>query len=177
VGTQIQNYDPRLLTPDLVADYSFITKWHFKQPIGRVWDAINAAEDYPRWWSNILHYECLTPENPRGVGAQGRRAVRGILPYSLVYTTTITKSEAPHDLAYNADGDLIGHGRFVLEEISTGDFAGGTEVTLYWDVGTKGRWLNRLAPLLKWLFARNHNYVMRRGERGLAQWLEKTNNE
>ena len=49
-----------------------------------------------------------------------------------------------------------------------------TEVMIYWNVDTKGRWLNRLAPLLKWLFAANHNYVMRRGERGLAKWLERT---
>ena len=151
-----------------MAQYSFVTTWRFQQPIGRVWEAINAAEDYPRWWPGILYYRCLTPENPRGVGACGERAVRGFLPYSLRYTTTITRSEAPRDLAYSADGDLVGHGRFVLREIT-----GGTEVVLYWDVGTNGRWLNRLAPVLKWLFAWNHNYVMRRGERGLADWLEQ----
>ncbi len=121
-----------------MAHYSFITLWHFRQPIQRVWQAINAAEDYPRWWSNILYYECLTPENPRGVGAKGRRAVRGLLPYSLVYTTTITKAEAPYHLEYVAEGDLVGDGRFVLAEIADGQAGRATEVTLYWTVNTTG---------------------------------------
>jgi uncharacterized protein YndB with AHSA1/START domain len=158
-----------------MAAYHFITIWRFQQPVERVWEAINTAEDYPKWWPDILFYECLTPENPRGVGARGRRAVRGFLPYSLVYTTTITKTEAPRELVYTADGDLVGSGSFLLEEkteMSPNGASGPvTEVTIYWNVGTKGRWLNRLAPMLKWLFAANHNYVMRRGERGLAQWL------
>src|SRR5262245_22979355 len=159
-----------------MALYSFITTWRFKQSIASVWEAINTAEDYPHWWPNILYYKCLTPENPRGVGAKGQRGVRGFLPYSLTYTTTITKSEAPRDLMYNSEGDLVGHGRFLLTEISHGEFAGGTEVLIYWDVSTKGRWLNRLAPLLKWLFAANHNCVMRRGERGLTMWLDRNQN-
>jgi uncharacterized protein YndB with AHSA1/START domain len=159
-----------------MAGYSFNAIWRFYEPIDRVWQAINAAEDYPRWWPNIVDYRCLTPENPQGPGARGVRTVRGFLPYSLQYNTTITKTEPPHELTYTADGDLVGDGRFVLREIE--DFAvpdrsdkGGTEVTIYWNVETKGRWLNRLAPLFKWLFAANHNYVMRRGERGLAKWL------
>src|SRR5262249_26398830 len=109
-----------------------------------------------------------TPDNPRSVGAKGERAVRGFLPYSLNYTTTITKSEAPRDLTYDATGDLVGDGRFLLKQVG-----GQTEVFLFWNVSTQGRWLNRLAPLLRWLFAWNHNYVMRNGERGLATWLER----
>jgi hypothetical protein len=151
-----------------MAQYSFVTTWRFHQPIGRVWEAINAAEDYPQWWPNILSYECLTPDNPRGVGAQGKRIVRGILPYSLRYVTTITKSDAPRELAFDATGDLVGRGRFVFQELE-----GHTEVVIYWDVDTRGQWLNRLAPLLKWLFAWNHNYVMRQGEKGLCAWLAR----
>ncbi len=150
----------------IMAEYSFITTWQLNQPVERVWGAINAAEDYPRWWPNILSYECLTPDNPRGVGAQGKRVVHGILPYSLEYVTTITKSDCPRELAFDAVGDLVGHGRFVFRP-----HRDGTEVIIYWDVTTQGRWLNRLSPLLKWLFAWNHNYVMQRGEKGLAAWL------
>jgi hypothetical protein len=71
-------------------------------------------------------------------------------------------------LAFDAAGDLIGRGRFVFHPLD-----GGTEVVIYWDVATQGRWLNRLAPLLKWLFAWNHDDVMRRGERGLTAWLNR----
>src|SRR5262245_719303 len=107
----------------------------------------------------MVSYRCLTPQDQRGVGAEGERAELGVLPYSVRDTSLITKSEPPRELAYDADGDLKGRGRFVLSESG-----GQTEVTIYWQVSTSGRWLNRLAPLLKWLFAANHNYVMRRGE-------------
>lgn len=151
-----------------MADYNFVTVWRFPQSIDCVWQVINAPEDYPRWWPNILSYRCLTPHNPRGVGAQGERVVRGFLPYSLRYTTTITLSDPPRELAYDAAGDLVGRGRFVLAQS-----ADQTEVVIYWQVYTQGRWLNRLAPMLKWLFAANHNFVMRRGQRGLAAWLKR----
>ncbi|HEY2826124.1 MAG TPA: SRPBCC family protein [Pirellulales bacterium] len=159
-----------------MAAYNFTTIWRFNAPIDQVWQAINTPEDYPRWWPNNLYYHCLTPENPRGVGARGERAVRGFLPYSLKYTTTITKSESLRELAYDADGDLVGTGRFVLNQIpDTNNVAthARTEVTVYWNVDTKGRWLNRLAPIFKWLFAANHNYVMNRGHRGLSEWLRR----
>jgi hypothetical protein len=71
-------------------------------------------------------------------------------------------------LAYDAEGDLVGRGRFVLTP--RGD---DTEVVFYWDVQTTGRWPNVLAPMLRWLFAWNHNWVMAQGERGLAAWLAK----
>src|SRR5262249_23675499 len=122
---------------------------------------------------NIRSYHCLTPDNPEGVGARGERLVRGLLPYSLRYTTNITRSIPPRELDYDAAGDLVGRGRFELRETQGDSGASETEVVIYWQVETSGRWLNRLAPLLKWLFAWNHDYVMRRGEQGLATWLAR----
>lgn len=69
-------------------------------------------------------------------------------------------------IAYDVIGDLVGAGRM--------EFAGGagpTRVTFHWSVATTGRWLNRLAPALKPLFAWNHAWVMAQGERGLASRL------
>jgi hypothetical protein len=40
-----------------------------------------------------------------------------------------------------------------------------------WDVETTRPLMNRLAPFLGWLFAWNHNWVMARGECGLAARL------
>lgn len=128
---------------------------------------MNAPEDYPKWWPCIVAYRLLTP-GITGVGARAERAVRGRLPYTLRYTTTVTKSEPPAELVYDASGDLAGRGRFVLTPTDDG-----TAVVFYWDVRTTGKALNILAPLLKWLFAWNHNWVMARGERGLAEWLAR----
>ena len=150
-----------------MAAYSFITHWHFRAPIERVWAALNTPERYPEWWPCIVEYRKLTPELT-GVGARAERVVKGRLPYVLRYRTTVTRHEPPREIAYDAEGELTGKGRFVLE--TEGD---GTHVTFYWDVCTTGVMMNLLAPLLKWLFAWNHNWVMDQGEKGLAAWLAK----
>ena len=41
-----------------------------------------------------------------------------------------------------------------------------------WDVGTKRRWMNLLAPIARPIFAWNHDYVMRNGAQGLARLLD-----
>lgn len=150
-----------------MAVYHFVTNWHITAPIERVWQALNAPEDYGRWWPSFVAYEDLTP-GTKGVGARAVRTVRGRLPYALYYTTTITQSDAPRELAYDATGDLQGHGRFVLTPAGEA-----TEVAFYWDVQTTRPVMNLLAPLLRPLFAWNHNIVMSQGERGLNDWLAR----
>jgi hypothetical protein len=150
-----------------MASYSFITRWRFQAPAEQVWEALNTPARYAEWWPSIVHYRHLNP-GVHGVGARAERAVRGRLPYTLRYTTTVTHFDPPRELAYDAVGDLTGRGRFVVRR--KGDR---TEVVFYWDVCTSGFWLNLLAPLLKWLFAWNHNRVMAEGECGLAAWLRR----
>ncbi len=150
-----------------MADYHFVTTWRFQAPIEQVWEALNTPERYAEWWPSIVEYRGLTPHTT-GVGARAERAVRGRLPYTLRYRTTVTRVEPPRELAYTAEGDLHGQGRFVLTPRD-----GGTEVVFHWDVRTTGFWMNLLALPLRGLFAWNHNWVMAQGERGLADWLRR----
>jgi hypothetical protein len=145
--------------------YSFVTRWRLQAPLQAVWDALYATDRYTEWWPSIVEYKKLTPEIT-GIGARAQRAVRGRLPYTLRYTTTVTNVDPLRELAYDSEGDLVGKGRFVLTQ--QGEW---TEVVFYWDVSTRSYWMNLLAPLLGWLFAWNHHYVMAQGERGLAAWL------
>jgi uncharacterized protein YndB with AHSA1/START domain len=148
-----------------MAAYSFVTHWRFAAPLEQVWQELDAADRYTEWWPAIRAYRDLTPEI-HGLGARAERVVRGVLPYELRYTTTVTRYVPPREIAYDAAGDLNGNGRFVLR-----DEAGETHVTFDWNVSTAGFWLNLLAPFLKPLFAWNHNWVMTQGERGLAARL------
>jgi hypothetical protein len=148
-----------------MAAYSFVTHWRFDAPLEAVWQELDAAERYPLWWPAIREYHDLTPDI-HGLGARAERVVRGILPYELRYTTTVTRYEQMHEIAYDAVGDLTGHGRFVLTWDATR-----THVVFNWDVATSGFWMNAMAPFLKPLFAWNHNWVMAQGERGLADRL------
>ncbi len=149
-----------------MAAYSFVTTWRVRAPREKVWQVLNTPAQYHEWWPCIVHYRALNP-GITGVGARGERTVRGRLPYRLHYTTTITRSDPPEELAYDAEGDLRGRGRCVLTQ--QGEW---TEIVWYWDVQTAGLLMNLLAPVLRGLFAWNHNQVMGLGERGLAQRLQ-----
>lgn len=153
-----------------MAAYSFVTHWRFDAPIAAVWHELDDAASYPQWWPSIVAYQDLTPAI-HGLGARAERVVRGRLPYDLRYTTTVTCYDPPREIAYDSIGDLKGSGRFVLHEEHDQ-----TQVVFYWNVSTAGFWLNLLAPLLKPLFAWNHNWVMAQGERGLADRLRPLDN-
>ncbi len=150
-----------------MAAYSFVTHWRFRAPIERVWAALDAPERYAEWWPAIVEYHDLTPQI-NGLGNRAERVVKGRLPYTLRYRTEVTRYDPPTEIAYDAAGELEGAGRFVLKQE-----AQWTNVTFYWDVRTSGVVMNLLAPMLKPLFAWNHNWVMAQGERGLSAWLAK----
>jgi uncharacterized protein YndB with AHSA1/START domain len=148
--------------------YSFVTRWFIPAEVDRVWEALSAGESYGEWWPCIVGYRSLTP-GVTGVGSRVERVVRGALPYRLRYVTTITRMRAPVEADYTSEGDLKGVGSFSLAPRD-----GGTEVIFHWDVETTSRVMNLLAPVLKPLFGWNHNWVMCRGEAGLARWLAAT---
>jgi hypothetical protein len=148
-----------------MAEYRFITRWHLKAPQQRVWDVLMDGRRYPEWWPCYKQYRNLSPEVD-GIGAASELVVRGLLPYDIRYRMDVTHCDPLRELRFNASGDLAGEGRMVFQR--DGD---GTLVTLHWYVQTTGFWLNMTAPVLRWLFVWNHNWVMRRGERGIAEWL------
>jgi hypothetical protein len=148
-----------------MAGYSFVTTWRVPAPAEKVWDALQCLS---QWWPGMATSANLQPECP-GVGARYERVTRGKLPYSLRYTVTVTRFDPPRESAYDSEGDLVGKGSYVLTQKGAD-----TEIVFTWDVATQGFWMNLLAPLLKPLFAWNHNYVMTRGEKALVQYLRQT---
>jgi hypothetical protein len=125
-------------------------------------DVLADGEQYVDWWPVFVGFRRLSAEIRR-LGERAERSVRGRLPYPLRYVTTVTKMDRPREVAYDAEGDLTGHGRFVLEPRN-----GGTVITFYWDVRTTGWVMNLLAPLFAW----NHNQVMERGQIALIRHQE-----
>ena len=101
-----------------------------------------------------------------GVGRLWRLTWRSRLPYDLTFESRVTRREPPHLLEAQADGELIGVGRWRLFE------GHGTAVLYEWNVRTSRAWMNRLAPVARPLFAWNHDVVMRQGAEGLATLLD-----
>jgi uncharacterized protein YndB with AHSA1/START domain len=146
--------------------YALTTRWLLDAPIERVWDALTAPEQWPRWWRYVEAVDLLAPGDEHGVGAVRRYVWSSRLPYRLAFEMTTTALERPSLIEGRARGELNGIGRWRLAHD-----AGGVGAQYEWIVTTGKRWMNVLAPLLAPLFAWNHDQVMAEGGRGLARHL------
>lgn len=86
------------------------------------------------------------------------------LGYALRLRVTTTRVLAPFELEGTADGDLNGHGLWLLEP-QGGD---GVAITYRWDVSLTRRWMRWSSPLLRPVFAWNHGEAMGAGARAMA---------
>jgi hypothetical protein len=148
-----------------MAAYQFQTVWRFEAPSAAVWDALADLEG-AAWWPGLA-VTVLVRGDRRGVGDVLRYDLRTQLPYTLSFITIMTALERPHRIAVQVGGDLVGTGRWDVEQDGRV-----TRATYLWTVRTTKRWMNLLAPALRPAFAWNHHRVMVAGARGLAQHLD-----
>jgi uncharacterized protein YndB with AHSA1/START domain len=147
--------------------YRFLTTWCLGAPIEPVWDAIYDSERWPQWWRGVERVVELAPGDEDNLGRRAAYTWRSRLPYELTFEVELTRQQRPHLLAGEASGELAGTGTWRLSE------GGGVTTVLYdWDVHTTRFWMNLLAPLARPVFARNHDWVMKRGGEGLARLLD-----
>jgi hypothetical protein len=148
------------------AQYSFITKWQIKAPLGKVWDAIDKGEDWPIWWKGAEQTEIIDNGNIDGTGKTIRYKWKSFLPFTLSFDFKITDRELYKKISGEATGDLKGTGIWTFEETN-----GITHVQYKWDVVSTKKIINLLSPFLKWFFNYNHNLLMHWGAKGLAKKL------
>lgn len=133
---------------------------------GQVREALLHPEAWLRSWRHVRALELLQPGGADGVGRRYRTTVRAVVPYELTWEMTLAAAAAT-TLVWDAVGDLRGRAEITLD--GTG---GHTEVTTRWSVTPTPRWMRRLWPVASRVFVRNHDAVMRRGARRLANHLD-----
>jgi hypothetical protein len=149
-----------------LSEYALVSHWHLAAPIDAVWDAINAVEEWPRWWRYVKSVVELKKGGANGVGAVRRFTWTSRLPYALTFEMRASVVERPSFMEGIASGELSGRGRWHLAPDD-----GTTRVRYEWTVETTKPWMNLLAPLLAPAFRWNHGQVMAEGGRGLARHL------
>jgi len=149
--------------------YALTTEWLLDAPVEHVWNALVAAEEWPRWWRYVQSVVRVRDGDAQGVGAVRRYTWSSRLPYRLTFDMTTTALARPSFIEGVASGELNGVGRWRLEPAS-----GAARVRYEWTVTTGKRWMSALGPLLAPLFEWNHDQVMASGGRGLARHLGVT---
>jgi uncharacterized protein YndB with AHSA1/START domain len=142
-------------------EFRLVTDWLLDAPIEPVWAAIGDVERWPGWWPSVRRVDRICP-----VGAAHRLEWRTALPYSLSFEMEVTRIEPLALIEGRARGELDGTGRWTFAQE-----AGRTRVRYEWSVAVTKSWMRRLAPVLRPIFAWNHNVVMERGRRGLERLL------
>jgi ribosome-associated toxin RatA of RatAB toxin-antitoxin module len=133
----------------------------------QVWQLLTDVESWPQWWRHVRHARVLSRGRPDHVGDVAAIDWSSALGYGLRLRVVTTLAERARALEARAEGDVRGHGTWLIEPAA----GGAVDVTYRWDVTLHRAWMRRLAFLLRPLFEWNHFAVMRSGARGMARRL------
>ncbi|KUM71815.1 SRPBCC family protein [Streptomyces griseorubiginosus] len=141
--------------------YRFRSLWALPAKPAAVYDALERAEDYPRWWPQVREVRRLDDTS-------GLITIRATLPYDLVFTAReVRRDREAGVLEIAMEGDLEGWARWTLTADGEGTLARYDQVT-----EVNKPLLRRFAVPGRFVFLANHRLMMRAGRRGLVAYLE-----
>ncbi len=145
------------------------THWSLPGRIEEVCEILNDPASFVDWWGDVyLNVEILDDGDDRGIGGAVQVLTRGALPYRLRWTGRLVEENRPKTWRIRAEGDLDGEGVWHLRQ--NGEMA---ELTYDWTVLAEKPVLRVLSPLLKPVFAWNHNWAMAKGLDGLKSEMAR----
>jgi hypothetical protein len=158
--------------------FVLISRWQLDCTIEVAWQCIGDVRRWPAWWPNVREVRAEDETEPRcaheipRVGDAAWIEWTTRLGYGFRLRVVTTRVHPPFELEGAAEGDLIGHGLWVLEPVGGADGdRGGVLVTYRWDLHLNRPWMRLAAPLLRPVFAWNHFDVMRCGAHAMAKHL------
>lgn len=147
---------------------SYVTVLELGAPVSAVHGAVMQPEAWLPAWPHVRSLERLADGGPTGIGRRHRATVRAVAPYTLTWEMEVVRAD-PDAVGWTARGDLEGHGCWRFRPDGSGT---GTQIVSSWTVRPTPRWMAVLWPLARPLFLRNHDALMRRGARHLADHLD-----
>ncbi|MFI1506318.1 SRPBCC family protein [Streptomyces sp. NPDC020597] len=141
--------------------YRFRSLWPLDAPPRRVYEVLERAEDYPRWWPQVREVNRI--DDTTGV-----IRIRSLLPYDMTFTAReVRRDPAAGILETALSGDIDGWARWTVTADGSGSLARYDQV-----VEVNKPLLRRLAVPGRPVFRLNHRLMMRAGRRGLTAYLE-----
>ncbi|MBV8727188.1 MAG: polyketide cyclase [Candidatus Eremiobacteraeota bacterium] len=149
--------------------YHFTTRWRFEGTCEEVSQLLEDTERIPQWWPSVYHrVNVIRQGGEHSLGKIVDVETKGPLPYTLRWRYEVTEVHYPNGSSLVAQGDLDGEGRWQIDQ--DGKYV---DVRYDWNVRANHPFIRRFGWLMRPLFAANHNFTMRDGERGMRAELEK----
>lgn len=140
--------------------YRFRTLWALPAAPDTVFEALERAEDYPRWWPQVREVNRIDDTS-------GVITIRSALPYDMTFTAReVRRDRGAGVLEIAMSGDLDGWARWTVTPRGGGSLARYEQV-----VDVNKPLLRRLAVPGRPVFRANHRLMMRSGRRGLTAYL------
>ena len=149
--------------------YHFTTRWRFEGTCEEVSALLEDTARIPQWWPSVYHRVSIVREGrEHSLGKVVDIETKGLLPYTLRWHYEVTEVHYPNGSTLVASGDLDGAGRWQIDQDGQN-----VNVAYDWRVRANHPFIRRFGWLMRPLFAANHNWTMRDGERGMRRELER----
>jgi hypothetical protein len=148
--------------------YHFITRWRIPGTIEEIGYILADADSLTRWWPSVyLEVRELEPGDERGLGKVLDLYTKGWLPYTLRWQCRVSQI-ASDGFTIQAQGDFVGRGVWTFAQ--EGEWA---IITYDWKIEAEKPLLRWFSFLMKPIFAANHHWAMKQGERSLKLELAR----
>lgn len=142
--------------------FRFDDAWSLPVAPAHVFAALADVERYAVWWPQVRRVQRVDEDS-------GWAWVRSALPYTLaLLLTREVEDHASGRLRVSIEGDLRGWSSWRV----SGTHGGGTLARFEQEVTVTSRAMSRLPALGAPVLRANHAWMMHRGERGLAAYLD-----
>lgn len=159
--------------------YHLRSTWTLPAKLDQVWRVVADPDmDAPSWWVGcefagpVQRSKNADSQEELLLSTTAPLRFNSALGYSLTVSLHPTFVSAPHELRFEALGDLQGTGSFHLEPLGPLPTSAFTRMEIHWNVSPTRRWMRLLSPLARKAFIGAHAELMRRGELGLQKFLD-----
>lgn len=129
-----------------------------------VYRILEDVDSLARWWPSVyLDVRVTHPGQPGGVGKEVALLTKGWLPYKLRWQFRVTHTGFPTGFTLEASGDFEGRGIWTFRPAENGF----CDISYDWKIVAEKPLLKYLSWLFRPLFAANHHWAMRQGEKSL----------
>lgn len=146
-------------------DYRFVSEWLVPAPVEHIAAVfLDPASPLVWWRAGFLRGEILDAGQADHTGTTIRFLSKGFLPYTFQFVLRVKEARHAEGFVAETAGDFNGTMKCWVRDLSEN----GASALCEWQVLVEQPLIRAFSPVLRPIFAWNHRWVMRQGEKGLT---------